>query len=72
MNDLLTRDRRTSRLPESLSADQLLQAQVQIARRQLATAREALIAARRRVVALEDAVENWQQLASGTAHRVSQ
>ncbi len=66
MNDLLTRDRRSSRLPDSLSADQLLQAQVEIARRQLAAAREALIAARRRVVALEDAVENWQQLASGS------
>ncbi len=72
MNDLLTRDRRSSRLPESLSADQLLQAQVEIARCQLTGAREALIAARRRVVALEDAVENWQQLASGTRRGVRQ
>jgi len=56
-------DRRGMRVPSDATAAELVDAQLGAAQRQLALARERLIASRRRVVALEDAVENWAHFA---------
>src|SRR4051812_30466121 len=59
MNQTAVSDRRALRVPADATAQELVDAQLGAAQRQLALARERLIAARRRVVALEEAVENW-------------
>jgi hypothetical protein len=63
MNQTVLSDRRTTRVPADATAEELVDAQLGAAQRQLALARERLIAARRRVVALEEAVENWADFA---------
>jgi hypothetical protein len=74
MSDHLILDRRTCRLQGETTAEALLRANTESAARQLAQARENLIAARRRVVALEEAVENWLamgQMAAAAGSRIS-
>ena len=60
-------DRRSSRLSAKAHPTELVNAQLDVARRQLAMARESLIAARRRVVALEEAVANWTEFSRAAA-----
>jgi hypothetical protein len=64
-------DRRHRPLPASPapSPERLVVHQVEAARAQLAEARERLKAARRRVVELEDAVRNWEELANEVLRR---
>lgn len=64
-------DRRHRSLPSAPvpSAERLVVHHVEAARAQLAEARERLKAARRRVVELEDAVSNWEELANEVLRR---
>lgn len=64
-------DRRHRPLPTSPapSPERLVVHQVEAARAQLAEARERLKAARRRVVELEDAVRNWEEMANEVLRR---
>jgi hypothetical protein len=66
-----TRDRRVQPLPDSpgASPERIVVHQVEQARLQLAEARERLKAARRRVVELEDAVRNWEEIANEVLRR---
>jgi hypothetical protein len=73
MNQIVLSDRRGLRVAPDATPEELVDAHLGAAQRQLALARERLIAARRRVVALEDAVANWTEFArdARTARRVS-
>ena len=70
MNQTLLSDRRGMRVAPDATPEDLVDAHLGAAERQLALAREHLIAARRRVVALEEAVANWTEFARAarTAH----
>jgi hypothetical protein len=65
-NDNLRLERRGHTFPDrsSASPERLVIHNVEGARRQLHEARESLKNARRRVVQLEDAVRNWEELAA--------
>jgi hypothetical protein len=63
MNQTLLPERRRLRVPTAATPEQLVDAHLGAAQRQLAIARDHLIAARRRVVALEEAVANWAEFA---------
>lgn len=56
-------ERRGTTFERALSPEHLILHQIQQTRRQLTEARERLKAARKRVVQLEDAVSNWEQIA---------
>jgi hypothetical protein len=64
-DDVIT-DRRTNSLGNDpmASPERLVVHNVERARQQLSEARENLKSARRRVVQLEDAVRNWEELAT--------
>jgi hypothetical protein len=66
MNQTVLSDRRRLRVPADATPQELVDAHLGAAERQLAVARERLIAARRRVVALEEAVANWSELSRTT------
>ncbi|HEY7439490.1 MAG TPA: hypothetical protein VIC35_08840 [Acidimicrobiia bacterium] len=65
-SDEVITDRRTNSLgsDSTASPERLVVHNVERARQQLSEARENLKSARRRVVQLEDAVRNWEELAT--------
>jgi hypothetical protein len=67
MNSTALPDRRCLRVSPDATPEELVDAQLGSAQRQLALARERLIAARRRVVALEEAVANWTEFSRAAA-----
>jgi hypothetical protein len=69
MSQSVLSDRRSTRVPADATPTELVDANLGAAERQLAIARERLIASRRRVVALEEAVENWKDFARAARAR---